>query len=105
MIFIAEIVLRLFFRFRNGIHTTNPNGVERLIAPGETLSLIHILLHRSWGGILAGALFVLPSLFLLIALSWLYLVFGQTALVARLFYGLTPAVTAIVLKAAWRIGG
>ena len=36
MIFIAEIVLRLFFRFRNGIHTTNPNGVERLIAPGET---------------------------------------------------------------------
>jgi chromate transporter len=62
------------------------------------------LLHRSWGGIVAGALFVLPSLFILIALSWLYAAFGQVPLVAGLFYGIKPAVTAIVLQAAWRIG-
>ena len=62
------------------------------------------LMHRSWGGIVAGALFVLPSLFLLIALSWVYLVFGNTPLVAGLFAGIKPAVTAIVLQAAWRMG-
>jgi chromate transporter len=62
------------------------------------------LMHRTWGGIVAGVLFVLPSLFILIALSWLYLAYGQTPLVAGLFYGIKPAVTAIVLQAAWRIG-
>lgn len=62
------------------------------------------LLHRTWGGVLAGALFVLPSLFLLIALAWLYLAFGHLPLVAGLFYGIKPAVTAIVAQAALRIG-
>jgi chromate transporter len=62
------------------------------------------LMHRSWGGIVAGALFVLPSLLLLIALSWVYMAFGNLPLVAGLFYGIKPAVTAIVLHAAWRIG-
>ena len=62
------------------------------------------LLHRTPGGILAGALFVLPSLLILIALAWLYMAFGQTPLVAGLFYGIKPAVTAIVIHAAWRIG-
>ncbi|MFO6421413.1 chromate transporter [Hylemonella sp. W303a] len=62
------------------------------------------LMHRSWGGIIAGALFVLPSLFILIALSWLYMVWGQTPLVAGLFHGVKPAITAIVAFAAWRIG-
>jgi len=62
------------------------------------------LMHRTWGGIVAGVLFVLPSLFILIALSWVYLVWGETPLVAGLFYGIKPAVTAIVLQAAWRIG-
>ena len=62
------------------------------------------LMHRSGGGIVAGVLFVLPSLFLLIALSWVYLVFGNTPLVAGLFAGIKPAVTAIVLQAAWRMG-
>ncbi|KRH98623.1 chromate efflux transporter [Curvibacter sp. PAE-UM] len=62
------------------------------------------LMHRTWGGIVAGVLFVLPSLFILIALSWIYIAFGQTPLVAGLFYGIKPAVTAIVLQAAWRIG-
>mgnify|MGYP006187008947 CR=1 FL=1 len=63
------------------------------------------LLHRSWGGIIAGALFVLPSLLLLMLLSWLYLAYGQQPLVAALFYGIKPAVTAIVAQAALRIAG
>lgn len=62
------------------------------------------LLHRSWGGIVAGVLFVLPSLFILIGLSWLYIAFGEQPLVAGMFYGIKPAVTAIVLQASQRIG-
>jgi chromate transporter len=49
-------------------------------------------------------LFVLPSLFILIALSWIYIAFGEMPLVAGLFYGIKPAVTAIVVQAAHRIG-
>jgi chromate transporter len=63
------------------------------------------LMHRTRGGIAAGALFVLPSLFILIALSWVYVAFGQVSWVAGLFYGIKPAVAAIVLQAVWRIGG
>lgn len=62
------------------------------------------LMHRTWGGIVAGTLFVLPSLLILIALSWLYMAYGHTSLVSGLFYGIKPAVVAIVLHAAWRIG-
>jgi chromate transporter len=62
------------------------------------------LMHRTWGGIVAGVLFVLPSLFLLMALSWIYLAFGNVPLVAGLFYGIKPAVAAIVLQAVHRIG-
>jgi chromate transporter len=53
---------------------------------------------------LAGTLFVLPSLLILIALSWIYLTFGQVPWVAAIFFGIKPAVTAIVLHAAVRIG-
>ncbi len=62
------------------------------------------LMHRTRGGIAAGALFVLPSLFILIALAWIYLRFGHVPWVAGIFYGLKPAVTALVLHAAHRIG-
>jgi chromate transporter len=62
------------------------------------------LMHRTWGGIIAGALFVLPSLVLLIALSWLYVAYGHLPAVAGILYGIKPAVVAIVLHAAWRIG-
>ena len=62
------------------------------------------LMHRTWGGIVSGGLFVLPSLFILIALSWIYLAFGDVPVVAGLFYGIKPAVTAIVVQAAYRIG-
>jgi len=62
------------------------------------------LLHRARGGIVAGTLFVLPSLLILILLSWVYIAFGNTPLVAGLFYGIKPAVTAIVVQAVFRIG-
>jgi len=62
------------------------------------------LLHRTWGGIVAGALFVLPSLFILIALGWIYVRFGQVSWIAGMFYCIKPAVSAIVLQAVWRIG-
>lgn len=79
-----------------------------MVLPGpeaqQLATYIGWLLHRGWGGIAAGALFVLPSLLILIALSWIYLRFGDTPLVAAVFYGIKPAVTAIVLHAAHRIG-
>lgn len=79
-----------------------------MLLPGpeaqQLATYIGWLLHRTWGGILAGVLFVLPSLLILIILSWLYIAFGDVAVVAGAFYGIKPAVTAIVLHAAHRIG-
>jgi chromate transporter len=79
-----------------------------MLLPGpeaqQLATYIGWLMHRTWGGILAGALFVLPSLAILIALSWIYVRFGEVPVVAGLFYGIKPAVTALVLHAAWRIG-
>ncbi|MEY4712961.1 MAG: putative chromate transport protein full length [Pseudomonadota bacterium] len=62
------------------------------------------LMHRTWGGVLAGLLFVLPSLVILIALSGVYMAWGHLPAVAGFFYGIKPAVAAIVLQAVWRIG-
>ena len=80
-----------------------------MVLPGpeaqQLATYIGWLMHRTWGGIVAGTLFVLPSLFLLVGLSWIYVAFGHTGLVAGLFYGIKPAVTAIVLQAAHRIAG
>lgn len=79
-----------------------------MVLPGpeaqQLATYIGWLMHRTWGGIVAGVLFVLPSLFILIVLSWIYIAYGNTTLVAGLFFGIKPAVTAIVLQAAWRIG-
>jgi chromate transporter len=77
-----------------------------LPGPEATQLAIYIgwLMHRSIGGIIAGALFVLPSLLVLIALSWIYMAFGNLPLVAGVLYGIKPAVVAIVMAAAWRIG-
>ena len=61
------------------------------------------LMHRTWGGVVAGTLFVLPSLVLLIVLSWVYMAFGEQPIVAGIFYGIKPAVAAIVLHALHRI--
>ncbi len=62
------------------------------------------LMHGVKGGIAAGALFVLPSLFILSGLTWIYLAFGNVPTVAGVLYGFKPAVTAIVVFAAYRIG-
>ena len=62
------------------------------------------LLHRTWGGIAAGVLFVLPSAILLWVLSYIYVTFGQLPWIAAAFDGLKPAVTAIVVAATLRIG-
>src|SRR5215218_1694778 len=72
-----------------------------MLLPGpeaqQLATYIGWLMHRTWGGIVAGGLFVLPSLVLLVALSWLYVSFGGVPWVAA-------ALVAIVLHAAWRIG-
>ena len=61
------------------------------------------LMHGTRGGIAAGALFVLPSLVLLIVLSWAYIAWGQHPWGQALLWGLKPAVTALVLQAAHRL--
>ena len=62
------------------------------------------LLHKTWGGIVAGALFVIPSIFILWGLSYIYVTLGNLPWIAAIFYGLKPAVLAIVAAAVIRIG-
>lgn len=79
-----------------------------MILPGpeaqQLATYIGWLMHRTWGGLIAGGLFVLPSLLILIALSWIYMRFGDLPQVAAMLTGVKPAVVAIVLFAAYRIG-
>ncbi|MBN8441822.1 MAG: chromate efflux transporter [Thauera sp.] len=79
-----------------------------MLLPGPEAQQLAIyigwLLHRTWGGIVAGVLFVLPSFFILAALTYVYLVFGDLTFVQGVFNGIKPAVVAIVVFAAWRIG-
>lgn len=79
-----------------------------MLLPGpeaqQLATYIGWLMHRTWGGIVAGLMFVLPSLCILIALSWVYMRFGDVPWVAGIFYGIKPAVTALVVHAAHRIG-
>jgi len=79
-----------------------------MLLPGPEAQQLAIyigwLLHRTWGGIVAGVLFVLPSFFILAALTYVYLVFGDLTFVQGVFNGIKPAVVAIVAFAAWRIG-
>lgn len=79
-----------------------------MVLPGpeaqQLATYIGWLMHGVWGGIMAGVLFVLPSLFILIGLTWVYLAFGDVSAVAGVLYGIKPAVTAIVVFAAYRIG-
>ena len=76
-----------------------------LPGPEATQLAIYIgwLLHKTRGGIAAGLLFILPSLGILIGLSWVYLVYGKLPLVAAILYGIKPAVVALVLAACKRI--
>lgn len=79
-----------------------------MVLPGpeaqQLATYIGWLMHRTWGGIAAGMLFVLPSLGILIFLSWIYVAYGNVPVVEGIFYGIKPAVTALVLHAAHRIG-
>ncbi|HEX5130634.1 MAG TPA: chromate efflux transporter [Usitatibacter sp.] len=79
-----------------------------MVLPGpeaqQLATYIGWLLHGTRGGIVAGGLFVLPSLFILIGLSWLYMRYGDVPVVNAILGGIKPAVVAIVLAAAWRIG-
>ncbi len=80
-----------------------------MLLPGpEAIQLaiyISWLLHGSVGAVVAGVLFFLPAFVLLSVLAAVYLAFGDVPLVQGLFYGIRPAVVAVVLFAAWRIGG
>jgi len=101
----AELVDRLrWISERRFLHALN----YCMVLPGpeaqQLATYIGWLLHGTRGGIVAGALFVLPSLFLLIGLTWAYLVWGAVPAIAGILYGIKPAVTAIVVHAAWRIG-
>ncbi|MFM2403616.1 MAG: hypothetical protein RL223_1496 [Pseudomonadota bacterium] len=79
-----------------------------MVLPGpeaqQLATYIGWLMHRGWGGLMAGSLFVLPSLLILILLSWIYMAWGHVSAVAGVLYGIKPAVTAIVIAAAVRIG-
>src|SRR5688572_8726625 len=79
-----------------------------MLLPGpeatQLATYIGWLLHRTWGGIVAGSLFVLPSAFLLWLLSFIYVTWGNVPWIASVFYGLKPAVLAIVAAAVIRIG-
>jgi chromate transporter len=79
-----------------------------MLLPGpEAIQLaIYIawLMHGVMGAVVAGVLFFMPAFVLLSALAAVYLNFGDVPLVAGIFYGIKPAVVAVVLFAAWRIG-
>lgn len=79
-----------------------------MVLPGpeaqQLATYIGWLMHGVKGGIIAGVLFVLPSLFILIALTWTYLAYNDVTVVSGILYGVKPAVTAIVAFAAYRIG-
>ena len=79
-----------------------------MLLPGPEAQQLAIyvgwLLHRTWGGIVAGALFVIPSMFVLWGLSYVYVAYGSIPWLAAIFYGLKPAIMAIVAFAVIRIG-
>jgi chromate transporter len=79
-----------------------------MLLPGPEAQQLAIyigwLWHKTRGGIVAGALFVIPSIFILWALSYVYVAFGNIPWIAAVFYGLKPAVLAIVAAAVIRIG-
>jgi chromate transporter len=79
-----------------------------MLLPGpeaqQLATYIGWLMHRTAGGVAAGVLFLLPSVAILIVLSWVYIAFGAVPVVAGFFYGVKPAVTTIVVQAVLRIG-
>src|ERR1700704_1879568 len=79
-----------------------------MLLPGpeaqQLATYIGWLLHKTAGGVVAGALFVIPSIFVLWTLSYIYAAYGSVPWIAAIFYGLKPVVVAIVTAAVIRIG-
>ena len=100
----ALVVERRWISDKRFLHALN----YCMLLPGpeaqQLATYLGWLMHKTIGGVLAGALFVLPSLLLLIGLSWVYVSFGDMPLLAALFFGIKPAVIAVVLQAVHRIG-
>lgn len=80
-----------------------------MVLPGpeaqQLATYIGWLMHKTRGGIVAGGLFILPGAIAIMALSWIYALYGKLGIVSALFFGLKAAVLAIVLQAVLRIGG
>jgi len=79
-----------------------------MLLPGpeaqQQATYIGWLLHRTLGGIVAGGLFILPGVFAIMGLSYIYAAYGNVGLVEALFFGLKAAVLAIVIQAVVRVG-
>jgi len=79
-----------------------------MLLPGPEAQQLAIyigwLLHGTWGGVVAGAFFVIPSIFILWGLSAIYAAYGSVPAVAGILAGLKPAVVALVVAALLRIG-
>ena len=79
-----------------------------MLLPGpeaqQLATYIGWLMHKTWGGVIAGVLFVLPSFLLLTGLSWVYVAWGHLPVLVGLFLGIKPAVAALVLQATHRLG-
>jgi chromate transporter len=79
-----------------------------MLLPGpeaqQLATYIGWLMHRTWGGVVAGGLFVLPAFVILTLLSWAYVVHAANPAVVAVFAGIKPVVVAVVAFAAWRIG-
>lgn len=79
-----------------------------MVLPGpeaqQLATYIGWLMHKTKGGIVAGVLFVLPGAISIMALSWIYVLYGKLGVVSALFFGLKAAVLAVVLQAVVRIG-
>jgi chromate transporter len=79
-----------------------------MLLPGpeaqQLATYIGWLLHKTRGGLVAGLLFILPGVVSIMALSWIYVLFGQIGVVAALFFGLKAAILAVVLEAVVRVG-
>ena len=78
-----------------------------MLLPGpeaqQLATYIGWLMHRTWGGLIAGGLFVLPGAIIMMGLAWGYLTFGQTSVMQAVLWGIRPAVVALVLFAVYRI--
>jgi chromate transporter len=79
-----------------------------MLLPGPEAQQLAIyigwLMHRMRGGVIAGALFVLPGMIVIGALSWLYATYQQLPFVTAIFFGLKAAVLAVVVEAVLRVG-